>query len=105
MWATGYVRRPRLLRTASLALILDKQLRELLLQRLGLGQVAYLDVRVVFMMERVVLVIVFGAIKALQRSDLCNDRLGERLGRIELRDVRGGNSLLLVIGIEDGRAV
>ena len=49
--------------------------------------------------------VVFRAVEAFQRRDLGDDGLGENLGGIELLNVGGGDALLLVVGVEDGRAI
>src|SRR6476661_7412560 len=52
------------------ALVVNEQIRELLFERFYLGAVADEDVRVVRIVERVVLVIVLGAVEAFERHHL-----------------------------------
>ena len=57
------------------------------------------------MMRGIILVISLGGIKGLQWDDLSHNRAGENLGPLQLRDVRLGDSLLLVAAIENRRAI
>jgi len=70
-----------------------------------LGAVADHDVRVVGIFEGVVLVVVFGAVEAFERDDLGDDLVLPGVRGIELRDVSGGDALLVVVGVKDGGAV
>src|SRR3984957_10186024 len=63
------------------------------------------DVRVGRVQYQKVLVIVLGRIKTLEGFELGHDRRFEDVGLIELGDITFGNPLLLVIGIEDRRAI
>src|SRR5205085_5934067 len=53
----------------------------------------------------VILVVRLGLVEALERRDLRDDRAIEHLRRVELRDVRGGDALLVLIRVEDRGAV
>ena len=53
------------------------------------------------MIERVILVVGFRTVEALERNYLGDDRLAEDLGGVELGDVVGGDLLLPRIGEED----
>src|SRR6266481_4330506 len=53
----------------------------------------------------VVLVVSLGGIKGFQRDHLSHDGMRENFGFFQLRDVRLGDSLLLIVLIENGRAI
>src|ERR1700683_3445213 len=80
-----------------LTLIVDKQFRKLFLERADFGTIADLYVRVVRILERVVLMVLLGPVETLQRSDLRHDGFRENLGRVELRDIGGCQTFLLVV--------
>ena len=63
------------------------------------------DVRIVGMTGGVVLVVSLGGIKGFQRDHLSHNGTREDFGLVQLRDVRLGNSLLLIAVIENGRAI
>ena len=75
------------------------------MQRGNLGTVADFDVGVVGIFESVVLVVVLGAVEAFERDDLGDDGMRPGVCGVELRDVGGGDALLLGRGEEDGGAV
>jgi len=82
------------------ALVILEQLGELLLERGDLGPVADQDVGVVGVVVCVVLVIALGVVKRLERRDLGDDRRGEDVRRVKLRNVRLGDVLLLVAPVK-----
>src|SRR6266404_9148233 len=90
---------------APCGLLADIQLRQRLLQMAELGQIVDGDVRLVWMKLRVILVIVLCGIERLQRHYLRHNGLRKSLGAVELINIGLRNALLLVIGIEDYRAV
>lgn len=49
--------------------------------------------------------VVLGAIEALERRDLSDDRTGEDVRGIELRNIRVGDALLVVVDKKDGGAI
>ena len=57
------------------------------------------------MKRRIVLVIILRRIERLQRHHLGHDRLGKHFGFVELRDVRFRDLLLLVVAVENHRAI
>ncbi len=57
------------------------------------------------MQRCIVLVISLRRIERLQRHYLGHDRAGKRFGLVELRNVRLGNALLIIVAVEDGRAI
>src|SRR5690348_14792066 len=85
--------------------VLLKEFRKLLPQRFDFRAVANLNVRIVGIVIRVVLVISFRAIEPLQRCYLGHNRLRKHLRMVELGDVCLREALLILIRIEDGRAV
>src|SRR5450756_2942982 len=69
------------------------------------GDVADLDVGVVGVLLGVVLVVGFAVEEFQERYELGNDGLGEVLADLKLRDIGGGDLLLLWSGVEDDGAV
>ena len=67
--------------------VLFEQLRELLLQGRDLRPVAHHDVGVIWVVQRIILMIGLSIIKPLQRNQLGDNRLRKNLGSIQLRDV------------------
>jgi hypothetical protein len=57
------------------------------------------------MIERVILVVVFRAVETFQRCHLGYHRRRKNLLPVELLDVRRRNALLLVIRVEERRAI
>ena len=89
----------------SVAVVGDVELGVVGLEGGDLGAVADLDVAVVGIFEGVVLVVVLGAVEAFEGDDLGDDGLRPGVRGVELRDVGGGDALLLGRGEEDGGAV
>src|SRR5208282_3403714 len=81
------------------------EIRELLLQVSDFWRVIVDDVGIVGMMGGVVLVVGLGGIKGLQWDYLGHDGTRKNFGFFELRDVGLGDSLLLIVGIENGRSI
>ena len=69
------------------------------------GQIVIDDVGVVHMILQVLLVVAFGGEKAFQRDYLGRDRFVEDLGVVQLLDVGIGDLFLLVVVVENCRAV
>ena len=88
-----------------MAFVFDVEVGVVGLEGGDLGTVADLDVGVVGIFERVVLVVVLGAVEGFERDDLGDDFVLPGVGGIELRDVGFGDALLIVVGVEDGGAV
>src|SRR5579864_6604309 len=63
------------------------------------------DVRFKRMMFEIVLVIILGGIKRLQRNDASDDRLRVDFSGVELGDVGFGDFLLLGSSVENRRAI
>ena len=78
---------------------------QVLLKPLQFRQIVVHDVRLIRMQLEVVLMVVFGRIESRQRHYLGNDRLGECVLLIELRDIVIGHLLLSVVLIEDRRPI
>ena len=57
------------------------------------------------MVDEIVLVIVLGVVKIRCVDKLGRDGVLEKFRGVELRDIGGGDFLLLVRGVEDGRAI
>jgi len=87
---------------ALFALVVLKQLRELLFECTNFGAIADKDVGIVGVMERVVLVIGLGIVETLQGNYLGDDWPGKDLCRIKLGDVSSGNPVLVLVAVEDG---
>ncbi len=83
------------------SLIIDKQVRKLLLERFDLWTITNLNVGILRIVERVILVVVLGSIEAFQRRNFGDDPSGKHLRIVELRDISSCNPLLVVINIED----
>src|SRR5580698_5503306 len=81
------------------------KIRELLTKVLNLGSVVEHDVGLTRMQGRIILVIRLGWIEALQRDYLGHDRTGKNLRLIQLRNVGFGNPFLLIVGVENRRAI
>jgi len=81
------------------------QVGKLLFQMLDLWRIVENNVWLIGMESCVVLVIGLGGIEGLQRHDLGDDAVREDPRLIDLRNVGFGDALLLVVCIEDGRAV
>src|SRR5215467_5045284 len=88
-----------------LSRVIHKQVRELLLERRDLGPVADFNVRIVGILERVVLVIIFSAIKTLERDNLRHDPRREDLGRVQLSNIGLSDALLIRAAKENHRAI
>ena len=88
-----------------LAGVFGEEVRELLFEGADFGDVTDLDVRVLRVLHGVVLVVFFSAVEGYERDDLRDDGLVEDVGGVELVDVVLGDVALLVVGVEDGRAV
>src|SRR5581483_5444403 len=86
------------------AFVLYKQIGKLLLERGDFRAIADFDVRVIGILERVILVVIFGLIEGLQRRYIGNNFVGENLGGVKLRDVCLGDALLGIAGVKDYRA-
>ena len=67
--------------------VIDEQLRKLLFQQFDLWTITNLNVRIVRVMERVILVIVFSPVEALQRRYFSDDPFRKHLRLVELRDI------------------
>jgi hypothetical protein len=93
----------RLLRL--LAVVVDEEVGELLLEGVDFGAVADQDVGVVGVVEGVVLVVGLGVVEAFEGSDFGDNGLAEDVGGVELGDVGGADFALLVVDVEDGGAV
>src|ERR1700677_5152350 len=89
----------------SLALVILEQVGKLLLESFDLGPVAHEDIWIVRMMQSVVLMVRLSVVEALQRRHFSHNRLLEYPSRIELRNVFRADLPLLLVGIEDCRAV
>src|SRR5437667_2223345 len=81
------------------------EVRKLLSEMSHFRRIVVNDIRIVWMMRRVVLVVSLGRIKGLQLDHLGNDRAREDFGFLELRDIGLGNPSLVVGVIENGRTV
>jgi len=81
------------------------QVGKLPAQVLNLGRVVVEDVRLIRMQCGVVLVIGLSRIERLQRHDLGHDGAREHFRCVELRDVSLCNPLLLVVAVENRRAI
>ena len=90
---------------SSLALVVLKELWELLLKGTNFGAVADQDVRVIGIMERVVLMVGLRIVEALQWDYLSDDRSWEDSRCIELSDISRGNPVLLPAGVKDGSTI
>ena len=88
-----------------MAAIGHEEFRELRLQSLGFGNVADLNVWIVWVLRRVVLVVVLSFIKAFEGSQLGGNFAVKSVCSVELVDVRLGDLALLIRGIEDSRAI
>lgn len=75
---------------------------KLLLQVGNLWRVVIDDVRIVGMEGSIVLVVSLSGIKTLQSDDLSYDAAREDFGIVELRDIRLGNSFLLLVAVKNG---
>ena len=87
------------------ARLLLHHLGQLRLQRLQLRQVVVDDVRIGRVQLEEVLVVGLGRIERLQRHDRRHDRPREDLRVSQLLDVRRRDLLLLVVDVEDRRAI
>src|SRR5271155_347560 len=81
------------------------EIRELLPKVSYFWRVIVNDVGIVGMMCGVVLVIGLGGIKSFQCDHLSHDRRRVNFGLVELRDVRFGDPLLFVVGVENRRTI
>ena len=63
------------------------------------------DVRVIRVVRRVVLMVGLGLVESFECGDLCDERAFEEFRPVQLLDVAFGDALLLLAGVEDGRAV
>ena len=79
--------------------------REVLAQLGDLGRRREQDVGLPGIPRRVVLVVGLGLVEGLQGRDLGDDRRVVGAGLVELPDVGLGHPLLLLVRVEDGRAV
>ncbi len=70
-----------------------------------LGRIVVDDVRIIWMIRGVVLVISLGRIKGLQRNHLSHNRTSEDAGLLELHDISLGNPLLFVAVVENNRTI
>src|SRR5215472_2424671 len=86
-------------------LLTHPQLWQHLSQVVYFGQVIDPYIRIVGVMDRVVLVVVFSRIKASQGDDLGYDSPGIDLRLVELVDISLGDAFLLVVGIKDRRTI
>ena len=87
------------------SLVVHEEVGELLLEGFDLGTLADEDVRVARVVERVVLVIILGAVEAFERHYLGNDGTRKDMRGIELLNVCSGEPLLFVVRVEDGGAI
>src|SRR5206468_12385325 len=78
---------------------------EVLPNLLHLGTRIEQDVGLERIPSGVVLVVLLGGIEAIERNDLGDDRAIEDLGPIQLLDVGLCDTTLLVVAVEDDRAV
>jgi hypothetical protein len=85
--------------------VIEKKIGKLLSQRGDFGPIADHDVRIEGVIVRVVLMVILGSIKPLERRDLGNDRPGKYFRLIELRNIGVGNAPLAVIHVEDCGAI
>ena len=85
--------------------VFDKQLRELLLQRFDLWAIANWNVRILRVVERVILMVVLGAVETVKRCDLGDDPSRKHLRPVELRDVSTRNPPLVIANIKDCGAI
>src|ERR1700687_5898682 len=77
------------------------EIRKLLPKVSNFWRIVIDDVRIVGMTDGVVLVVSLGGIKGFQRDHLSHNGTREDFGLVQLRDVRLGNSLLLIAVIEN----
>ena len=83
-------------------LLAGVEIWKLLLQVGNLRRVVIDDVGIVGVKGGVILVVSFGGIEGLQWDDLSHYGTREDFGLVELRDIGLGDSLLLIVDIENG---
>src|SRR5215469_15689269 len=83
------------------SLVIDKQIRELLLQRLDLWTITNLNVRIRRVVERVILVIILGTVESFQRRNLSDDLSRKYFRFVQLLDISTCHSPLFVTNIEN----
>ena len=92
-------------KSSNTILVVAIKLRVFVLQVGEFWQVVDHDVGLVGMVLEVVLVVILGGVEGLERDDLGDDELRINFCRVELRNVGFGDFLLLLVRIEDGRAI
>ncbi len=63
------------------------------------------DVWILSILDGVILMIVFGRVKFVERRELGNDGLREDMGIVQLLDISLGHLLLFVVGLENRAAI
>src|SRR5579884_521445 len=96
---------PRLTHGCVCALLPRAELGKLLLPLRQLGQVVHLYVWIGRVALDEMLMVRLGGVEALERHNLSDDRMPEDMRAVELGDVGFGDALLVVVCIEDRRAV
>src|SRR3979411_1221535 len=97
--------RPWLERSFAKARSVSVNVRELFLERLDLRLVVDHDVELIRMLRQIVLVVLLGGVKPVQRRHLRHDRTRERLRRGQLLDIALRYLLLLRVPVENRRTV
>ena len=88
-----------------LGLVVDEEFRELLLQGFDFRAIANLNVRVVWIVVSVILMIVLGPVKCFQGPHFGDDWPMKDLPLNQWCYVRIGQVPLLFVGVEDRRTV
>src|ERR1700687_1515115 len=81
------------------------EIRKLLPKVSNFWRIVIDDVRTVGMTGGVVLVVSLGGVQGVQQDHLRHDGTRENFGFLQLRDVCLGDSFLLIVVIENGRAI
>src|SRR5437867_6253965 len=87
--------------TCAGSLLSLEQVWKLLSEVVDLRQIVVHDVRLIGMLGEIILMVVLGFVESFQRNHLCHNRTSEDFRSIELIDVGIGDTLLLVVRIED----